>query len=170
MDILLAGCTLIPVSLLLAAAWRDLATRTIPDSISIALAFLGLGLRATEGTTALAVSAATAALLFLGLVLLHARGALGGGDVKLASAIAIGLPPLATFDFLLATALSGGVLGLLYLALRHLPVPVPSRPAASLPRRVLAAERWRIHRRGPLPYAVAIAAGGILTLLAPLGG
>ncbi|WP_254453577.1 prepilin peptidase [Siccirubricoccus sp. G192] len=159
-----------PVTLLLLAAWRDIATRTIPDSVSLALASFGLGLRASEGTTALAASAAIAALLFLGLVLLHARGALGGGDVKLASAIALGLPPLATFDFLLATALSGGVLALLYLVLRHLPAPVPARPTTSLPRRVLAAERWRIHRRGPLPYAVAIAAGGILTLIAPLGG
>jgi prepilin peptidase CpaA len=167
---LIAGCTLLLVVLLVAAAWRDVATRTIPDGISIALAFFGLGLRATEGSLALASSAATAALLFLGLVLLHARGALGGGDVKLASAIALGLPPLATFDFLLATALSGGVLGLLYLALRHLPAPVPAPFATFLPRRVLAAEHWRIHRRGPLPYAIAIAAGGILTLLAPLGG
>jgi prepilin peptidase CpaA len=170
MDILLAGCTLIPVALLIVAAWRDLVTRTIPDGISIGLAALGIAFRASDGTAALAASAATAALLFLGLVLLHARGALGGGDVKLASAIALGLPPLATFDFLLATALAGGVLGLLYLALRHLPAPVPSHSAASLPHRVLAAERWRIHRRGPLPYAIAIAAGGILTLIAPPGG
>jgi prepilin peptidase CpaA len=37
--------------------------------------------------------------------------------------------------------------------------------ARPLVRRVLRAEAWRINRRGPLPYAFAIAGGAILTLL-----
>jgi Flp pilus assembly protein protease CpaA len=32
-------------------------------------------------------------------------------------------------------------------------------------RRVLAVEARRVRRRGPLPYAVAIAAGGVFLLL-----
>jgi prepilin peptidase CpaA len=31
--------------------------------------------------------------------------------------------------------------------------------------RALRVERWRIHRGGPLPYACAIAAGGLFILL-----
>ena len=160
------------VGFLLAAAWRDLATRTIPDWLSLGLAALGLALRAPSGLMALAASVTMAAFLFLLLVLLHARGGLGGGDVKLITAMALGLPPLVTLDFLLATALAGGVLGLLYLALGRL-APNPAAlagTAASLPRRVLAVEHRRIHRRGPLPYAVAIAVGGIVILLEPMGG
>jgi len=166
---------LVSAALLLFAAWRDLASRTIPDGVSVGLAVLGLAAHAAEGDgAALGLSAATAALLFLVLVLLHARGALGGGDVKLASALALGLSPLATLDFLLATALAGGALALAYIALgrlladaRHL---LPLRAAAALPRRVLAVEQRRIRRGGPLPYAAAIAVGGVATLLQPIGG
>jgi prepilin peptidase CpaA len=175
MALLIGICALLPVALLLAAAWWDVATRLIPDGISIALAALGLAVRATDGLAALGLSVATAALLFLVLVLLHARGALGGGDVKLASALALGLPPLATLDFLMATALAGGVLALLYVALGaalgRLPLPVPPlRAQASLPRRILAVEWRRIRRGGPLPYAAAIAIGGTLALVQPIGG
>jgi prepilin peptidase CpaA len=36
---------------------------------------------------------------------------------------------------------------------------------ATLLRRVLVVEAWRMRRRGPLPYAVAIAGGAILLLI-----
>jgi prepilin peptidase CpaA len=158
--------------LLLVAAWCDLATRTIPDGISIALAVLGLLSRASEGVYPALVSLLLAAILFAAFLPIHARGAIGGGDVKLITALAIGFPPAATLDFLLATVTAGGVLALLYLSLRLLPQPSPlvPQPQAWPPRRILALERRRVSRRGPLPYAVAIAAGGILTLMKPFGG
>nr|WP_246602453.1 prepilin peptidase [Falsiroseomonas tokyonensis] len=158
--------------LLIAAALRDVATRTIPDGFSIALAAAGCGLRATEGPLAVVLSLGSAALLFLLLVPLHARGMLGGADLKLGAAVAVGLPPFGTMDFLLLTALAGGVLGCVYLALARLPSPQPFAVGipASLPGRVLAVERRRIRRRGPLPYAVAIACGGTLVRLIPAGG
>lgn len=158
-------------ALLLFAAWCDIATRTIPDGASIALAVLGLLARAAEGPTAAVSSLLVAACLFAVLVPLHARASFGGGDVKLIVALAIGLPPLATLDFLLATVMAGGVLGFVYLSLRLLPQPSPllPRPLAWPARRVLALERRRFGRRGPLPYAVAIAAGGILTVMKPFG-
>ena len=168
----LLACALAASALLLLAAWSDLATRTIPDGISVALAVLGLLTRAAEGAIPAAASFFVAAGLFAALLPLHARGAFGGGDVKLITALAIGLSPLSTLDFLVATVMAGGVLGLLYLSLRLLPEPSPPapRPQAWLPRRVVALERRRISRRGPLPYAVAIAAGGVLTLMKPFGG
>lgn len=166
------ACAFGAAALLLFAAWCDLATRTIPDGVSIALAALGLFTRALDGPIPAATSIAVAAGLFMALAALHASGAFGGGDVKLISALAIGFPPLATLDFLLATVMAGGVLGLLYLSLRHLPQPSPLAPGphAWRPRRVLSLERRRFNRRGPLPYAVAIAVGGIFTLIKPFGG
>lgn len=167
------ACTLAASALLLVAAWCDLATRTIPDGISVALAALGLLARAgAEGLVPAAASLLLAAGLFAAFLPLHARGLLGGGDVKLITALAIGFAPLSTLDFLVATVLAGGLLGSLYLCLRLLPQPAPlaPRPQAWPPRRVLALERRRVSRRGPLPYAVAIAAGGILTLVEPFGG
>ena len=47
---------------------------------------------------------------------------------------------------------------------RTVPVPALARPGA-LPARALRAEAWRIRRRGPLPYGVAIALGTFFTLL-----
>ena len=166
------ACALVASALLLSAAWCDLATRTIPDGISTALAAIGLLTRAAEGPSAAAMSVLVAAGLFAALLPLHARGAFGGGDVKLITALAVGFPPLSTIDFLVATVMAGGVLALVYLSLRLLPEPAPlaPRPWAWPPRRILALERRRVSRRGPLPYAVAIAAGGVLTLMKPFGG
>jgi hypothetical protein len=42
--------------------------------------------------------------------------------------------------------------------------PRAGRPAGLL-RRVWRTERYRMHRRGPLPYASAIAAAALLTLV-----
>ena len=166
------ACAFVASALLLFAAWCDLATRTIPDGISMALAALGLLTRAAEGPVAVASSVLVAVGLFAAFLPLHARGSFGGGDIKLMTALAIGFPPLSTLDFLVATVMAGGVLGCVYLSLRLLPEPSPlaPRPWASPPRRVLALERRRVGRRGPLPYAVAIAAGGVLTLIEPFGG
>ena len=159
-------------ALLLFAAWCDLATRTIPDGVSIALAAFGLLTRAAEGLVPAAWSFLVAAGLFAALIPLHARRAFGGGDIKLMTALAIGLSPFAALDFLVTTVAAGGLLGSVYLSLRLLPKPTPlaPRPQAWPARRVLALERRRVSRRGPLPYAVAIAAGGVLTLMKPFGG
>ncbi len=166
------ACALFAFALLLIAAWCDLATRTIPDGISVALGALGLLARAAEGLAPVAASLLVAAGIFAAFVWLHACGLIGGGDVKLITALTVGFSPLSTLDFLVATVLAGGVLGLLYLSLRLLPEPSPlvPRPWAWPPRRILALERRRVSRRGPLPYAVAIAAGGILTLTKLFGG
>lgn len=161
------------VVLLLAAAWTDVASRIIPDTISIALAAVGLAARLVTGLPDAAISLAAAVLLFVLLALAHARGMLGGGDVKLAAAVAIGLPAELIYHFIVMTALAGGVVALLHLALRvalrGLPPHVPRR-GASLARRVLSAEHWRIVRHGSIPYGVAIAFGGIWAVLTGRGG
>jgi len=158
----------VAIGLLCVAAWRDLATRTIPDGVSIALAAIGLAAQAMAGLQSLLAAAAGALVLGAILLFLHARGYLGGGDVKLATALALGLSPLDTWNMVVATALAGGALALLYIVLpRLLRRGRAARPgrAATLLRRFLAVEAWRIRRGGPLPYGVAIAAGGTLVLL-----
>jgi prepilin peptidase CpaA len=114
-----------------------------------------------------------AAGLFLALAMLHARGMLGGGDVKLAAAICLGLSPPSAYRFIFVTAMAGGVLALLHLLARHaLRAAPPRRPpprGSPLPKRVFFAERWRIARRGSLSYGVAIACGGIWAVLEARG-
>lgn len=153
--------------LLALVAWRDIATRTIPDAASLILALAGVATRLWIGPQALLLSLLSAALLFAVLLFLFARGALGGGDVKLMSALALGMAPAAIWDFLVFTAASGGVLALTYLALSRLLRAHLARPATAggLLTRIGRVEAWRIRRRGPLPYGVAIAIGGAMILL-----
>jgi prepilin peptidase CpaA len=165
---------LLTIGLLAVAAASDLATRMIPDEACIALALLGFCVRLFAGITAAAVSVVVAVALFALLVLAHARGALGGGDVKLAAAMAVGLAPAQTYRFVVATVIAGGVLSLLHLLLRRAPPPARSvtrsTARASLARRIVTIERWRIRRKGSLPYGIAIACGGAWVTLAGLGG
>ena len=157
--------TIASLALLACAAWRDLATRLIPDAICIALAALGLAVRAASGAWAALASIGVAVLLFALFALVHARGLLGGGDVKLITAAAVQLPPDQIPRLLAAISIAGGALAALHLALRRLPAPARVPAGAHKLRRLYAVERWRIHRRGPLPYGVAIACGGAWTLL-----
>lgn len=158
--------TPIAMGILIVAAWNDVATRTIPDGLSLALVAAALVLRPFgDGVPALAWSLAGAVGLFILLALLHARGVLGGGDVKLACAVACVLPLGSLGTFLVATAIAGGGVAAIHLLMRLLPGPVPAAAGAPILQRVLAAERWRVARRGSLPYGVAIAAGGWVALL-----
>jgi prepilin peptidase CpaA len=155
--------------LLTFAAWTDVATRIIPDRIAASVALIGVATRLLAGPNAFVASATVVLILSVLLVFLHARGAFGGGDVKLALAICLGLSPASMYRFIFVTAMAGGVLSLLHLMGRRIlrgasPSPPPPR-GASLLRRVFAAERWRIMRHGSLSYGVAIACGGIWALL-----
>jgi prepilin peptidase CpaA len=77
----------------------------------------------------------------------------GGADVKLLVALALGLSPLGSYQLLAATALAGGVLAILYLLLRALGDRIPIMPPRTrrfVALRVAAVELWRIRRRGPV--------------------
>ncbi len=154
---------------LLAAAWRDFAAREIPNGISIAVAVTGVMAQAMIGPMALAIGLGLAIVVFAALMIPFSRGMLGGGDVKLAAALAIGLAPLDVWAFITATAAFGGVLALVYIALwRGLPNRIAG-PDRTRPvwRRIVAAELHRIRRHGPMPYGIAIAGGGTFVLLSP---
>ena len=160
----------VSLALLAIAAWRDVAARVIPDAVPVMLLLFGLAWRiALAGLLPAGVSLGLALALFTALVALHAAGWLGGGDVKLAAGFAAGLAPQAVLPFLAATAIAGGVLAGLHLAVRALPFR-RRRPAPSfLLRRVVRAEHWRIARHGSLPYGVAIACGGAWIILVGSG-
>ena len=155
------------------AACLDIATRTIPNGIPVIVAVAGLIVHVLAHPETLAGSAAASAVLFAVLALLHMRGLLGGGDVKLMAAIALGFSVTGINRFVFTTVIAGGVLALVHLAarwaLRGRPLPAPPRRGASVFRRVLSAERWRIARHGSLPYGVAIAIGGIWVILSTGG-
>jgi prepilin peptidase CpaA len=154
------------VILLLYVATMDVATRLIRNEICLALALFGIAGQVVNPAQ-MAQSVIVAACLLLLLFFVFTRGWMGGGDVKLLVALAVGLPLTGVIQLLAVTALAGGVLALLHLVMRLLPSPRLAPAGASLVRRVYAVERWRHLRHAPLPYGVAIACGGIWTAFSP---
>jgi prepilin peptidase CpaA len=163
MSWIVALASILEILLLLYVATMDVATRLISNEVCLALALLGIaGQLASPMQVAQSLIAAT--ILLLLLLMIHQRGWIGGGDVKLLVALAIGLPVIGVIELLTVTALAGGVLALVHLMMRLLPYPKLAPAGSSLVRRVYAIERWRNLRHAPLPYGVAIACGGIWTV------
>lgn len=144
--------------LLVAALW-DLRHFRIPNVLTalMALAFVPAALLAPQPVDWLAHVGAGAAVFAAGAVLFALR-MLGGGDVKLAAAVALWLGS-ATLPFLAVMAVAGGVLALGLLAGRRLlagvlalTVRTPER--VTLPRILLQGEG--------IPYGLAIAFGGLV--------
>ncbi|MDA9410575.1 pilus assembly protein CpaA [Bradyrhizobium sp. CCBAU 45384] len=151
------------IVLLLYVATIDVATRLIRNDVCLVLALLGIAGQ-LDSPLQLAESLIAGAILFLLLFMIYQRGWIGGGDVKLLVALAIGLPLTGIVQLLTVTALAGGVLALVHLMMRLLPYPRLAPAGSSFARRVYAVERWRHLRHAPLPYGVAIACGGIWTI------
>jgi prepilin peptidase CpaA len=155
--------SILEILMLLYVATIDVATRLISNEICLAIALLGIASQSAIPMQ-IAQSLMVAAILFLLLLLVYTRGWIGGGDLKLLVALAIGLPLTGVVQLLTITALAGGVLALVHLMMRLLPYPKLAPAGASFVRRVSAIERWRHLRHAPLPYGVAIACGGIWTI------
>ena len=158
------------VALLGFAAWRDVLTRTIPDTVSIILIIIGCSTRLTQGWQPFGVSLLVAFAYFILLLPLCGRGLLGGADLKLVAALTTGLSPQASFHVLANVTMVGGVLALIYITLGKLLLasdtkPQPKGRTSSLLSRVVNVEFWRIRRGAPLPYGLAIAVGAAFAVL-----
>jgi prepilin peptidase CpaA len=151
----------------LAATIIDLRTRRIPNTLTAAMAGIGIGL-AASGLSGMSVWASMAGFA-LGLALMlpgHALGATGAGDVKFMAAVGaiVGVPMvLSAFLF---TAVAGGVLALAVAVRRR-------RLAATLAGtgRLIAAPasvRGEIRQAAPVSrfaYGPAIAIGSVMAAL-----
>jgi prepilin peptidase CpaA len=160
MDWIAPTVSFLEILLLLYVATIDIATRLIRNEICLMLALLGIAAQFASPMQ-VALSLIAAAILLALLLVIHHRGWIGGGDVKLLVALAIGLPLKGVIELLTVTGLAGGVLGGVHLIMRLLPDPRLAPAGSSFARRVYAIERWRNLRHAPLPYGVAIACGGI---------
>ncbi len=146
-----------------ASAVHDVIARTIPNGWCAAIALAGLGVRLINHTLPAGLIAGAA--IFILATACWRAGWLGGGDVKLLGACVLAVPPHLVPSLIVDTSIAGALLALVYLAARNrVPRPRSPRPA-SLLGRAWRAERWRLARGGPLPYAVAIAAATIVVLV-----
>jgi prepilin peptidase CpaA len=158
------------IGALATAASADLKARIIPDELTLWVAILGLGARAcSDGWTSWeSVLLAAGVVVVLGF--LSRRNVMGGGDAKMIAAATLlfkpGLAPL----FLLCTAVAGGALSIGYLTAFSVVRPSsglvgPSLIDAPAPLGIFGSERARIAAREPLPYGLAILAGGAFVFL-----
>jgi len=129
--------------MLVAACWCDLRSRTIPNELNVAIALFAIPFWWSTGLAPwpdAALQVAVALLVFALFAGAFAIGAMGGGDVKLVSAVALWLPWQAVVTLLLIMSLAGGALTL-----------------ALILRKRLARSDGRLE----IPYGVAIAFGGL---------
>jgi prepilin peptidase CpaA len=146
------------------AACTDLATRRVPNALTLPLLVAAPLLAALDGVQAALVACAIVIVALALGTLVHAAGILGGGDVKLLAGVGAlaGFP--ACIEVALYSALCGGVLALSVAIARGELAGVVSRlrvgVATTIAGRSLALGTASIAAQGPrIPYAVAIGAG-----------
>ena len=151
----IARLLLFPALMAFAAA-SDLFTMTISNRVSLALAagFLvlaplgGMGLQ--DMLLHLGAGAAVLAVAFA----CFAMGWMGGGDAKVATAVALWFGFDHLLEFLVFASLFGGALTLLLLQFRQWPLPYP-----------LSGQAWlnRLHdKQSGIPYGIALAIGALM--------
>ena len=141
-EILLAGLA----AILVFAAVVDIRTFTISNRLNLTVALLAPVYWASVALSPwpdVAIQLALGAAVFTILAGAFYAGMMGGGDVKLAAALALWFSPVSTMKFLVFMSLAGGLLTLGYLAWHR------------------AGKR---EGRPQIPYGVAIAFGGLTIL------
>lgn len=137
------------------AASSDLFTMTISNKVSLGLVgcFLILALAIGMSPLDMGMHAAAALTVLVVAFAFFTQGWIGGGDAKLAAATSLwfGFDQLLTY--LVDAALLGGVLTLLMINFRLMPLPV-------------ALQRWawiaRLHHKDEgVPYGIALAAAAL---------
>jgi prepilin peptidase CpaA len=144
-------------------SYCDVRTRRIPNVLSLAIAILGLlRIILVHNPVSAGQTLAAGVAIFAAAFLLFWHGAIGGGDVKLVAAMALLIGYHDLFGFLFLMSLCGGVLALAILArdkLRPRLSRLLSVPSAKPPGCSVAPSRSTV------PYGVAIAASGAITLI-----
>lgn len=138
------------------AASSDLFTMTISNRLSLALAsgFLLLAIVTGMSLSAIGMHLAAASLVLVIAFGFFSQGWVGGGDAKLVAATALWFGFDYLLDYMIYAALFGGVLTLILLQFRRLPLPES-----------LARQKWieRLHNAGSgVPYGIALAAAALV--------
>jgi len=172
------------LAVLLWAAYSDAVSLKIPNAATAALILLyPLHVLTSPAAADWPVSILVAAALFLASLALFARGAMGGGDVKLLTGVGLWAGPHLVLPVLLLTALAGGALALfvwlLHYSHRLRAAAARSLSALNLKEGLLALNSGETAEKTAgttgvgaiyLPYGIAIAFGGAYAALQLLHG
>jgi prepilin peptidase CpaA len=155
---------LVAVGILSMIAYNDIRSRRISNVLTGAIAILSLiRIILQHDPVAAGYTLMASAVIFAGGFLLFWCGVLGGGDAKLAAAMTLLIGYHDLFGFLLLMSLCGGALGLTILARDKFRPRL--RCAAHSTLTPLPTEATAALERPTVPYGVAIAAAGIITLI-----
>ena len=147
--------TLFPAMMAFAAS-SDLFTMTIANRVSLILV-AGFGVLAAligMSPANMLWHAAAAAAVLVAVFVFFTRGWIGGGDAKLAAATVLWLGFAHLADYLIYASLLGGVLTVLIVQFRAMPLP-----------QVFVGREWveRLHRGdNGVPYGIALAVAALL--------
>ncbi len=149
---------------LLCAAASDIRQLRIPNDFCVTIAALwpvyALAVWLGGGHPDWLGAPAVAAVLLAVGFLAYAKGWFGAGDVKLLAVVGLWAGPALVADFLLITGLTGGVMALAVMLVSGL-----ARASLAIPRFGPWVPNALVDLRArPLPYAVPIAAGGMLVV------
>ena len=154
----------IGIGILAIIAYGDVRTRRIPNALSLTVATLGLiRIIIVDDPVDAGHTLMAGITIFLVAFLLFWRGAIGGGDAKLIASMALLIGYHDLFSFLFLMSLCGGALGIAILA-RDKFRPRLWRPSQSA-KIPLPTEATTAPVQSTVPYGVAIAAAGIITLV-----
>jgi prepilin peptidase CpaA len=151
----IARLMLFPALMAFAAA-SDLFTMTISNRVSLALAagFLVLAMLSGMGFYDIMSHVAAGAVVLVVAFACFAMGWVGGGDAKVAAAVALWFGFGHLLSYLLYASLFGGALTLLLLQFRQWPLPY-----------LLAGQPWllKLHAKETgIPYGIALAIGALM--------
>ena len=137
------------------AASSDLLTMTISNRVSLILAgsFFVLAVWSGMPLPTIGMHVAAGLTVLVVTFIFFARGWIGGGDAKLAAATALWLGFEQLLNYLTIASLLGGVLTLMIMRFRLMPLPA-----------LLANHEWakRLHRMDAgVPYGIALAVAAL---------
>lgn len=160
--------SIFPLAMAFAAAY-DLFSMTLPNWLSLALVagfallapLVGIGWETAGLSVALAIGALVVTFTMFSL------GWIGGGDAKFFAATCLWVGPEHILGYAVSATLFGGVLTVVLLLVRSVPLPA-----------ALYSQQWITRLHDPkegVPYGIALAAAGLLVyphtpFMAALGG
>ena len=153
--------------MVIATVW-DVAKRRIPNLVTGAVALLGVAAQLVDRGGWSVLSGLGAAVISVALLYRPwTAGGIGGGDVKMAAAVAIWVGLGGMIRYALAVAAAGGIVALVMYSLSRKAIRQDIRTNLTLAalQQSLPTVEVRGAGRPSVPYGLAIAAGAAFALL-----